>query len=387
MSTGSRDALPLRRLLSSLARLARASSGATAAAFLADRGDGWEIVAASGEEADGNGFAPPAPGTAAGDDGHAATSFLPLRWPQGVEGALVLTGAAGRAADDALRPLVAEAERLAAEAAEQGDGTAWRELLATLGHELRNALNSLRAALGVLEQRPDDAEIRSRTLLTLQRQVMHLARLGDDLAEAAEVDGGRLSIRLERTDLVQVVREALEVHGPLLAGAGLHLRFELPPGPLWVDGDALRLSQAIANLLHNATKFTDRDDWVEVTLASAGDEAELRVRDSGQGVEAGRLPEIFEPFRRGDGPRERSAGGLGLGLAVVRHLIEAHGGRVRAESDGPDTGTVFVVHLPRRDGGDSARGAAARRPPARSRGPRGTGPRRQRPRSAGPAGS
>jgi signal transduction histidine kinase/ActR/RegA family two-component response regulator len=222
------------------------------------------------------------------------------------------------------------------------------QFLAMLGHELRNPLGPVRNAVQIMKRLgPADARQRQARDI-IERQVAHMARLIDDLLDVSRVARGKVLLRKQRLDLVKLVRAAAEDHRPELEAEGLRLTVELPAGPLWADGDPTRLAQVLGNLLQNAGKYTDAGGQVAVRLAAGSDgrSAVLAVRDSGIGLEPGALAGVFEPFSQSDRSLDRSGGGLGLGLALVKGLVEAHGGTVSARSDGAGRGAEFSVRLP-----------------------------------------
>jgi PAS domain S-box-containing protein len=238
-------------------------------------------------------------------------------------------------------------ERRAAEEALREADRRKDEFLAMLAHELRNPLAPIRNATEVLRLiGPADPNLaRARDLIG--RQVTHMARLVDDLLDVSRISRGKILLRRQRLDLVPLVRAAVEDHRPLLERGGVRLSVEAPAGPLWVDGDATRLAQVVGNLLHNANKFTNTGGQVLVRLTAGPDAtAVLAVRDTGIGMDAGMLTRLFEPFSQADRSLDRSRGGLGLGLALVKGLMELHGGTVRAASDGPGQGTEIILTLP-----------------------------------------
>ncbi|ABS24743.1 PAS domain-containing protein [Anaeromyxobacter sp. Fw109-5] len=218
--------------------------------------------------------------------------------------------------------------------------------LAVLSHELRNPLAPMWNALGVLE-RPDASEDTSRRAqAVLQRQLAHLSRLVDDLLDLTRISRGKIQLRPAPLGLTEVVRRAAEDHRPLFAEAGVALDVRLPDAPVPVSGDATRLTQIVGNLLLNAVKFTPRGGHVLLELTPGEKDALLRVRDTGVGMDGEMLARLFEPFAQAEVSLERSRGGLGLGLALVRSLAELHGGHVWAHSDGPGAGAEFLVRLP-----------------------------------------
>jgi signal transduction histidine kinase len=277
--------------------------------------------------------------------------------------------------------------------------------LAILGHELRNPLSILSNALHLLEQSPGDPVLTRRWEL-MQRQVRQLTRLSEDLLDVTRISQGRVLLCAERLDLGQLLRESIEDCRGLCEEAGLTLALELPEEAVWVEGDPARLAQVIGNLLRNAAKFTDRGGRVTVALSAESSElfntntprrapgrheeehtkgdalgkagelpeppsaavslqspfvssgcppgrirvnsgrAVIRVRDTGIGIAPELLPHVFDPFAQGEQSRDRSRGGLGLGLALVKGLVALHGGEVTAASDGTGHGTEVRVRLP-----------------------------------------
>ncbi len=222
------------------------------------------------------------------------------------------------------------------------------EFLAMLAHELRNPLAPIRNSVQVLKLIGSSDPMQAQARDLIERQVAHMARLVDDLLDVSRITRGNILLRKGRLDLVALVRAAVEDHRRLLEEAGLDLTVELPDRPLWVEGDPTRLAQVVGNLLHNANKFTDAGGKVAVRLtAEAGGEgAVLSVRDSGIGLGPDILGRLFEPFSQADRSLDRSRGGLGLGLALVKGLVELHGGTVWASSPGPGRGAEFVLRLP-----------------------------------------
>ncbi|HEY8506686.1 MAG TPA: ATP-binding protein, partial [Gemmataceae bacterium] len=220
------------------------------------------------------------------------------------------------------------------------------EFLATLAHEQRNLLAPVRNGLRVLRLAGADPAAAEQARGAMERQVQHLVRLVDDLLDVARIRQGKLELRREVVDLAAVVRAAAEAGRPLLGEAGLELSLELPEGPVLLEADPARLEQVIANLLHNAARYTERGGRVRLAARREGSDAVVSVRDSGAGIPAEALPRLFDLFAQADRPLERARGGLGIGLTLVRRLAEMHGGSVAAASDGPDTGSEFTVRLP-----------------------------------------
>jgi PAS domain S-box-containing protein len=223
------------------------------------------------------------------------------------------------------------------------------EFLAMLAHELRNPLAPIRSSAEVLRLlRTDDDPRIEQAVRMIDRQAVHMTRLVDDLLDVSRISRGKILLRRERIDLVPLVRAAAEDHRLQLESFGLTLAVELPDEPLWVTGDPTRLSQIVGNLLQNAGKFTNAGGRVTVRVAADVDKdsALLEVEDTGIGMDSEMMERLFEPFSQADRSLARSRGGLGLGLSLVKGLVELHGGRVEAHSDGPGQGSELVVRLP-----------------------------------------
>jgi PAS domain S-box-containing protein len=219
------------------------------------------------------------------------------------------------------------------------------EFLAMLAHELRNPLGPIRNAVQLLRQR--DLHTLAWAREVIDRQVRHMARLIDQLLDVSRISRGKILLQHERLDLRALVETVGRDRRPAVEEAGLRFDVQLPPAPVFVRGDGVRLSQVIANLLENAGKFTDRGGWVELRLAAEADgPAAITVRDSGIGIAADLLPHLFETFTQADRSLDRSRGGLGLGLALARGLVELHGGTIEAASPGSGRGSTFTVRLP-----------------------------------------
>jgi two-component system CheB/CheR fusion protein len=222
--------------------------------------------------------------------------------------------------------------------------------LAVLGHELRNPLMPIRHAVHVMgEVAPGDpAFARAREILV--RQVRHMTHLLDDLLDVGRVASGKISLRKERIDLVDLARTTIEEQRPDAEAAGLALTASLPERPLWILADPTRVAQSVSNLLVNAVKFTPRGGRVTVTVApEPGGAAGVTVSDTGVGLDPEMLDRLFEPFSQADRSLDRSRGGLGLGLSLVRSFMEMHGGSVDARSEGPGKGSAFTLRLPLAD--------------------------------------
>jgi signal transduction histidine kinase len=225
------------------------------------------------------------------------------------------------------------------------------EFLAMLAHELRNPLAPVRSAVEILKQLGPMEPRLERAREIIDRQVGQQARLLDDLLDVSRITRGKIQLRPEPLELVSLVRETIEDRRPMLDAAGLTLDLALPEEPIWVEGDSARLAQVVSNLLHNAIKFSDRGGQVAVrlTVAEAGDGplcAVITVRDTGVGIEPQMLPQLFEAFSQADRSLDRSHGGLGLGLSLVKGLVELHGGQATAHSEGPGRGSEFTIRLP-----------------------------------------
>ena len=222
------------------------------------------------------------------------------------------------------------------------------EFLATLSHELRTPLNALLGWTHMLKHRSGDDEFRVRALDSIERNAQAQAVLIDDLLDASRITTGKLKVDAKPVDLHPVVAAAVEAIRPLARAKEQELRVSISPASADVLGDADRLRQVISNLLSNAVKFTPSRGWIELALEPRGGECHITVSDTGAGIDAAFLPHVFERFRQADTTTTRSEGGLGLGLTIVQHLVELHGGRVTIESDGPGKGARVDVALPMR---------------------------------------
>ncbi|BCT91323.1 hypothetical protein LYSHEL_03470 [Lysobacter helvus] len=221
------------------------------------------------------------------------------------------------------------------------------EFLAMLAHELRNPLAPIRNALHVLSMDDADPERRAALRATMGRQVDHMVRLVDDLLEASRVSHGRIDLRRAVIDLREVLRNAVELSKPLVDAGCYTLRVDMPDVPLSVHADPVRLSQVFGNLLNNAAKYGRPGGRIWVRASAVGDAVVVEVADDGIGIESSVLPHVFELFTQGRRDRHRLQDGLGIGLALVKQLVEQHDGRVEVNSDGLDQGTRVLVRLPR----------------------------------------
>jgi PAS domain S-box-containing protein len=220
------------------------------------------------------------------------------------------------------------------------------EFLAMLGHELRNPLVPLRNAAYVLG-RMDFADPKLQWAQGLiEQQVAHLGRLVDDLLDVGRIVRGGVEIRREPVELAEVVAQALETARVMMEARGHALELSLPEEPVWLEGDRVRLTQVLVNLLGNAAKYTDSGGHVALAARVADGELVLTVRDDGIGMPPELLPRVFDLFCQGERGLERAQGGLGIGLTLVRGVVELHGGRVEVESPGPGQGSTFTVRLP-----------------------------------------
>jgi PAS domain S-box-containing protein len=217
------------------------------------------------------------------------------------------------------------------------------EFLALLGHELRNPLSPILTALELMKEQAPEALREERAII--ERQVEYVVRLVDDLLDVSRITRGMVSLERKRVDLAMVVKRAIELASPLIEQHAHRLSVDLPPD-LVVDGDPLRLSQVFANLLTNAAKYTPREGTITIAAARESDRVYLSVRDTGVGIRASMLPRVFDLFVQERQALDRSEGGLGLGLAIVRSLVELHGGTVEARSEGLGLGSEFRVVLP-----------------------------------------
>jgi PAS domain S-box-containing protein len=219
------------------------------------------------------------------------------------------------------------------------------EFLATLAHELRNPLAPIRQAAGTAAHRSATPEQVRWSLGVINRQVAHMARLLDDLLDVSRITRGRLEVKKERVALKTIVDSALEIAQPAMSNGRHQLTVELPPEPLELDADALRISQVLGNLLTNAAKYTPPEGRVGLTAERSGDEVLIRVVDNGIGLASGDLARIFEMFTQITPGRDGTNAGLGIGLALSKALVELHGGSIEAKSAGPGQGSEFIVRL------------------------------------------
>jgi signal transduction histidine kinase len=220
------------------------------------------------------------------------------------------------------------------------------EFLATLAHELHNPLAPIRYAVQILRQAADNGAVVRQTSAVIERQVDQLVSLVDDLLDVSRLSLGKIDLRRQRLDLVLATRHAVEaVHAPSRCSEH-QLRLSLPAEPIYLEADPTRLAQILGNVLGNACKFTEKGGEITVAVELDGAEAVIRVGDSGLGIEAAQLEDIFIMFMQVDCTPERAGSGLGVGLSLARTLVELHGGSISAQSAGLGRGSLFTVRLP-----------------------------------------
>lgn len=240
---------------------------------------------------------------------------------------------------------IAELQRQQAaleEAAQRKD-----EFLAVLAHELRNPLAPIASALDILNQPRLDPSIAKQARDTADRQLHHMTRLVDDLLDVSRIMRGKIELRKERVELAAVVQRAVETVQPLIDREGHQLTVELPERPVAIEADLVRLAQVLANLLGNAAKYTEAGGQIILSASVDGEQLVIRVRDSGIGIDAAFLPRLFDMFMQAVPNSGRSRGGLGIGLTLVKNLVEMHGGIVVAKSAGLGKGSEFLIRLPK----------------------------------------
>src|SRR5262249_47644771 len=254
-------------------------------------------------------------------------------------------------ANTELQAEIAERERLEQEVRRQLEELVLadrhkNEFLAMLAHELRNPMAPLRNALHLLKMPGTDSEIAREARDVMERQGKHPVRMVDDLLDISRIVCGRIELRRESVKLQEVVERAVELAQPVIDAQGHELIVTRPAQPVWLNADCVRLAQVISNLLTNAAKYTEKAGRILLTGGCEDGLAVVRVRDNGIGITPELLPHIFELFVQGDQSLERTQGGLGIGLTLVRRIVELHGGSVTASSAGPGQGSEFVVRLP-----------------------------------------
>ena len=232
------------------------------------------------------------------------------------------------------------------------------EFLAMLGHELRNPLSAISSAASLIGMPAAGPETAGRARLIIQRQSQHLSRIVDDLLDLSRAMSGKILLSRRPLDMATLLSSCLDTFRATGRTGSYRLNVDLNPG--LVDGDPTRLEQIASNLIDNALKYTPPGGTIDITLASVGDEVVLTVSDSGVGIAPDLLPHVFDVFVQGTISLDRSQGGLGIGLSLVRRLVELHGGSVSAHSDGTSSGSSFVIRLPRVEA--EVRNATAPRP-------------------------
>ena len=220
------------------------------------------------------------------------------------------------------------------------------EFLAMLAHELRNPLAPIRNAVHIMQGGDVTQSTMQWARDVIGRQADHMARLIDDLLDVSRIVQGKVVVKPERLSLSALVERAVEASSPRLGGRDQTLRVELPKGQVILNGDPVRLAQVLSNLINNASKFSGPNSQIALTAEFAAGDLKISVRDQGAGIDPAFLPHIFDLFAQADQSLDRSQGGLGIGLTLVKHLVELHGGRVSARSAGVGRGTEVTIHLP-----------------------------------------
>ena len=220
------------------------------------------------------------------------------------------------------------------------------EFLATLAHELRNPLAPIRNSLEVMKRSNGNLDVIEQSRFTMERQLGQMVRLVDDLIDVSRISRNKLELRKEKTELASIIDHAIEACRPLAESAGHELIVSIPPEPIYLNADSARLAQAFGNLLTNSCKFTKPGGRIEVAVERIDQNAIIKFLDNGIGIPAEMLPKVFEMFTQVDQSLERSQGGLGIGLTLVKRLVEMHDGDVTAHSDGAGRGCEFVVRVP-----------------------------------------
>jgi PAS domain S-box-containing protein len=277
-------------------------------------------------------------------DGRLIDISLMISPVRDAEGQII--GASKIARDITEQKQAGEVLRRAVEALQEADRRK-DEFLAVLAHELRNPLAPLRNGLQVMRLAAGDAALVASTREMMERQLSHMVRMIDDLLDVSRIRSDKMELRRSRVSLAAVVSSAVETARPALQAAGHELTVELPPEPIFLDADLTRLAQVFGNLLQNSAKYTEPGGRIWLTATREGSEVSVAVRDTGIGIPAHALPAIFDLFSQVDRSMERSTGGLGIGLALAKGLVEMHGGSVAAASSGVrGEGSTFTVRLP-----------------------------------------
>jgi len=219
------------------------------------------------------------------------------------------------------------------------------EFLAVLAHELRNPLAPIRNGLQILKMSPSE-QISQETREMMDRQLTHMVRLIDDLLDISRISQGKIDLRKQQIILQDIIKSAIESSKPLIENGKHELKINIPEQKIWLEGDLTRLAQAISNVLNNAAKYTNEGGLIAITVTLDGSNVLIAIADNGLGIRSDMLPKVFELFTQVDHNLERSQGGLGIGLALVKNLVEMHGGSIKAQSDGLNKGSVFTFRLP-----------------------------------------
>ncbi len=215
-----------------------------------------------------------------------------------------------------------------------------------MAHELRNPLAPIRNGLQLMKMAEHDAVVVERSRTMMERQLEQMVRLIDDLMDVSRITRGKLELRRQRVTMADIVRSAVEASRPLIEQMGHELIVTQPSQPVVIDADPTRLAQVLSNLLNNAAKYSDREGHIWLTTDLQGSEVVVRVRDTGIGIPPAYLTSVFDLFSQVDRSLEKSQGGLGIGLTLVKRLVEMHGGSIEAQSEGLGLGSEFVVRLP-----------------------------------------
>lgn len=218
--------------------------------------------------------------------------------------------------------------------------------LAVLAHELRNPLAPILNSLHLIRQLGQNVPGLDQPVRVIERQVRHMKRLVEDLLDVVRIGTGKLQLRKERVELGASIRQAVETTRPVVEARNHQFSISVPPAPVWLEADPTRLLQVLVNLLNNAAKYTDPGGHIWLTADLEGNEVVIRVRDNGIGIPADVMPHIFDLFAQADDSQRHSQGGVGIGLTLVRNLVQLHGGTVQAHSPGPGKGSEFIVRLP-----------------------------------------
>jgi signal transduction histidine kinase len=282
-----------------------------------------------------------------------AAGIFPLLSSERACGALVLRGSPQQfdAARVALAREIVSRASIAMEnarlyAAVQEADRRKNEFLAMLAHELRNPLAPIRNAVHIMRGHDVAQPTMNWARDVISRQADHMGRLIDDLLDVSRIVQGKVVVKPEKLSLATLIEQSVESSAPRIAAHGQHLSVELPTEPIVLDGDGVRLAQVLSNLVNNATKFSSQGARISLSASYADGEVKISVKDEGSGIDPAFLPHIFELFAQADQSLDRSQGGLGIGLTLVKHLVELHGGRVEAQSEGVGCGTEVTVHLP-----------------------------------------